>query len=85
MDKSMERENVSTLLLEVMQSVFFDPGITIDDETVAEDVNGWDSLSHVRLLLAIEKKFSITIGPLEADRLKNVGELIDLIQKKMAG
>lgn len=83
MRKSTKRENVSSQLQTVMQSVFFDQGITIEDETVAEDVNGWDSLSHVRLILAIEKKFSISIGPLEADRLRNVGELIDLIQKKM--
>lgn len=84
MSAAMNRDDIRSLLQTVMQSVFFDSEISIDDGTIAEDVNGWDSMSHVRLLLSIEKRFSISIGPLEADRLKNVGELVNLIHNKLS-
>lgn len=53
-------------------------------ETVATEVPGWDSLSHVRVLAAVEDAFSIRFRSLEVLRLKNVGELQALVDKKLA-
>lgn len=53
-------------------------------ETVASDVPGWDSLSHVRVLAAVEDAFDIRFRSLEVVRLKNVGELQALVDKKLA-
>jgi len=56
----------------------------INEETVAPQVPGWDSLSHVRILAAVEKHFGIRFRGLEVLRLKNVGELAALVEKKLA-
>jgi len=54
----------------------------IGEATVASDVPGWDSLTHVRILIAVENEFGIRIRPLEAIRLKTVGDLQRLIDSK---
>jgi acyl carrier protein len=46
-------------------------------------VDGWDSLAHVRLLLTAERKFGIRINAAEAGKLKNVGDLLDLLHAKV--
>ena len=57
----------------------------IQDETVAAEVPGWDSLSHVRILAAIEDAFGIRFRSLEVLRLRNVGELQALVDRKGGG
>jgi acyl carrier protein len=54
----------------------------LEDDTLASTVPGWDSLTHVRILLAVEDAFGIRIKGLEAIRLKNVGDLQRLIDTK---
>lgn len=57
----------------------------LQDDTLASNVPGWDSLSHIRILMAVEEAFGIKIKGLEAIRLKNVGDLQRLVTKKTAG
>jgi acyl carrier protein len=54
----------------------------LGDDTLASNVPGWDSLSHIRVLLAVEEAFGIRIKGLEAIRLKNVGDLQRLVSRK---
>jgi len=54
----------------------------LTDETIAPQVPGWDSLSHVAILAAVEKEFGIRFRGLEVLRLKNVGELQALVDRK---
>jgi acyl carrier protein len=54
----------------------------LSDETVAPQVPGWDSLSHVRILAAVEREYGIRFRGLEVLRLKNVGELQALVERK---
>ena len=75
--------DVLNTLAGIMRDVFIVPDLEVTRETSAADVPGWDSLSHVRLLLTLESQFGIKFRPLEADRLKNVGDLADLIQSKL--
>jgi len=56
----------------------------MSDETIAPQVPGWDSLHHVQILAAVEKEFGIRFRALEVLRLKNVGELQKLVDKKLA-
>jgi acyl carrier protein len=56
----------------------------LSDVTVASEVPGWDSLSHVRVLIAVEREFAIRFKSLEIIRLKNMGELQALVDKKCA-
>lgn len=52
------------------------------EATIGPQVPGWDSLSHVRILAAVEKEYGIRFRGLEVVRLKNVGELQDLVARK---
>lgn len=71
---------------EVFRDVFDDDRITINDSTTADEVDGWDSLNHISLIIAIEKRYRIKFATAEISRLKekgqNVGTLVDLIRRK---
>jgi acyl carrier protein len=54
----------------------------ITSATTADDVPGWDSLSHVRIILAIEAEYGVRFSTLEVLRMKKVGDLQDLIDRK---
>ena len=69
-------------LQEVFRDVFDDDEIVITNETTADDIEGWDSLTHVQLIVAVEKEFSVKFSTVEVMKLKNVGEFIELINKK---
>ncbi len=69
----------------VFCEVFDDDAIRITRETTADDIEGWDSLSHMNLIVAVEMRFKLRFTGGEIQGLKNVGELIDLIAKKAPG
>ena len=69
---------------EVFQEVFDDDELTVDRVTTADDVEGWDSLMHVTLLVNMEKAFGVRFTSSEVASLKNVGELVDLIDHRLA-
>lgn len=56
----------------------------LNDGTVAAEVPGWDSLSHINVVLAVEKHFGVRFKNLEVLRLKNVGDLQRLVDSKLA-
>ncbi len=70
-------------LQEVFRDVFDDDEIELTDETTAEDIDAWDSLTHVQLIVAVEKAFGLKFSTVEVMKLKNVGEFIALIDKKL--
>ncbi len=70
-------------LNEIFREVFDDDTIELKPETTANDVDGWDSLSHVNLILAIETKFAVTFGQKELLTFRNVGDLYKSIEKKL--
>ena len=76
--------NVKEILTEVFQDVFDDDELELFDEMTAEDVEEWTSLTHIQLIVAVEKKFGIKFTTVEVMKLKNVGEFIGLIEKKLA-
>jgi acyl carrier protein len=58
--------------------------LQIDERTTGEDVEEWDSLRHVRLMIAIEKKFGIRFRNAEIEALQNIGDLVGAIDAKVA-
>jgi acyl carrier protein len=80
----MSPEAIYTQLTDIFHDVFDDESIQVRPELTADDVDEWDSLSHIRLVLAIEKKFGLKFSAAEVGRLKNVGEFVSLIQSKSA-
>lgn len=65
---------------ETMRREFKNPAIAIDLDTTAEDIDGWDSLAHARLILALEERFGIEFPAARLFDLDNVGELVELIE-----
>lgn len=77
---------MDTEIYEKLNTVFrdvFDDDLTITPELTADDVDGWDSLAHIRLILSIQKAFGIKFSPVETSRLENVGALASLIKAKL--
>lgn len=68
---------------EVFREVFDDDGIELFDEMTAEDIEDWDSLAHIQLIVSIEKCFNIKFTTEEVLKLKNVGEFISLVNRKI--
>ena len=69
-------------LNQVFQDFFEDDELKINRDTQAEDVEGWDSVRHVSLMVKIEKTFGMRFTSSQVASLKNVGELVDLIDAK---
>jgi acyl carrier protein len=81
----IERSEVMRRLTEVFQETFDDPGLELRDSMTAADVDEWDSLQHIVLVLAVEREFRIRLNPAEVGKLENVGRMIDLLQAKAGG
>ena len=78
----MKREEVFGILDEIFQDVFDDESIKVEEGTTAEDIEDWDSLEHINLVVAIEKKFGMKFTMGEVTGMKNVGEMIDIILER---
>lgn len=72
---------------EVFRQVFDDPALVLRDDMTADDVPGWDSMAHIGLMVAAERRFKIKFATAEIAKLKepgqNVGTLIALVDKKL--
>ena len=79
----MTREEVFAKLTDVFHDVFDDDSIVLSDSTTSNDVEDWDSLEHINLVVAVEKCFAIKFNMGEVAKLKNVGEMTDLILSKV--
>lgn len=75
----MSREEVLSKLQDIIRDVFDDEDIEINEETVALDVDGWDSLAHITLMETIEGEFDVDFSMKEIVSVKNVGQIVDLI------
>ncbi len=80
----MEEKDIAVKLESVFQRVLERNDITITREMTADDVENWDSLRHVQLVTQVEEAFGVKFKLREVLGLKNVGDLIDLIQIKKA-
>lgn len=79
----MERNDILSEVEEIFREELELDELELTDETTAEDVEEWDSLSHVQLVVALEKAFGIKFSSREILSWDNVGDLIDCIQNKI--
>ncbi|MDR0546241.1 MAG: phosphopantetheine-binding protein [Dysgonamonadaceae bacterium] len=78
----MEKTEILQKIQSVFRDILDDKSITLKNETTASDVEGWDSLTHIQLIVAIEKGFKIKFASREILSWKNVGEMVDCISQK---
>lgn len=71
-------------LNQVFKDVFDRPELVIHENTTASDVAGWDSIQHISLVIAVEEHFNVRLSTADVTKLKNVGDMIQLIKGKLA-
>ena len=79
----MEKSKILEKLQEVFCDVFDNDEIVVTEDTVAEDIEEWDSLAHIQLAKELEKVFGIKLTAKEIMSWDNVGEMIDAIFEKL--
>ena len=79
----MSREEVYEKLNEVFRDVFDDEDIVVTDATTSDDIEDWDSLEHITLIVAIEKAFGVKFNMGEANKFKNVGDMVNVIMSRI--
>ncbi len=75
----MKRDEIYSKLNEIFRDVFDDETITVSDKTTANDIEDWDSLTHIVLIAAIEDEFGIKFDMRVVLKMKNVGEMVSII------
>lgn len=81
----MDSQDIYQNITPIFRDVFDIDSLTLQAGTTAQDVPGWDSLNNIRLMMSIQKRFGLKFSAAEIGRLKNVGELVILIQSKLKG
>ena len=76
---------VKARLRELLSEALDEDVAPLQDDTTAGDVEGWDSLAHLKLVVAIEEEWRIRFDIAELDAPRNVGELVDMIVRKAGG
>ena len=79
----MSRSNIITALTKIFIKEFDNESIVLKDDLTANDIDNWDSLSHMLMISSIEDEFSIRFKLKELNKMKNVGNLIDFIESKL--
>ena len=79
----MERSDILAKVEEIFREELEIDDLVLTDETTADDVEEWDSLSHVQLVAAMEEAFGIEFKSREILSWENIGDLIDSIEKKV--
>jgi acyl carrier protein len=79
----MDEAQIYARLSEIFENVFDDDTIQLTPALTAKDVDGWDSLAHIRLMLTVERSFKVKFSTTEIGNLENVGGLVALIKAKL--
>lgn len=75
----MSREEVFEKVTDIFRDVFDDDTLVIGDSTNSDDIEDWDSLEHIQLVVGMEKEFKVKFDIKTVNTLENVGQMVDLI------
>ena len=79
----MTHKEILEIVQDIFRDVFDDETLIITDSTNSSDIEDWDSLEHIALVVSMEKKFNLKFDLKEVNKLANVGEMVDLIASKL--
>lgn len=80
----MSRDQINATVQDIFRDVLDSDTLVIEDSLTAADVDGWDSLSHISIVSAIEKHYGIRFTLGELDSFNDIGDLIGMIEKKLS-
>ena len=78
----MDEQQIYAQLEGIFQDVFDEDSIQLTPQLSAKDVDGWDSLTHIQLMLIVERAFKVKFSTSEIGKLENVGDLVGLIKTR---
>ncbi len=78
----ISRVEILSRLNQIFQEVFDNDSLEIDETITADEIEEWDSIEHISLVIACEREFDIRLKAVEVGRLKNVGSLVDLVEAR---
>ena len=79
----MSRQEILDKVNEIFHDVFDDESIVVEEATTAEDIEDWDSLTHITLISEIESEFGFKFAMKDVLGMKDVGEMLDIIEKEV--
>lgn len=79
----MEEQEILSQVVEIFKEELDNEEIELTMESTAKEVEDWDSLSHIHLMVAIEKHFKIRFTSTEISSFKNVGEMVETVKKRL--
>jgi acyl carrier protein len=80
---NMTKQELLDDLMPVFVQILDDEDVVIGFSTTARDVDNWDSLNHLQLIVAIEKKYNVRFNSAEIDKFKTVGDILDTVLQKL--
>ena len=80
----MDQSSINEKLTKIFHEIFSNPSIVLSESLTANDVDNWDSLTHMILITEIETQFDIKFKLKELNKMKNVGDLIEIITLKLS-
>ncbi|WP_347049001.1 acyl carrier protein [Bacteroides fragilis] len=80
----MDRKIIMEKIQDIFRDVFDDEELVVEDSTSSDDIEEWDSLSHIQLVVAVEKTFGLKLTSKEILSWEDVGEMVDAIYAKLA-
>ncbi len=78
----MDEVQIYARLTEIFADVFDEDSIMVTPVLSAKDVDGWDSLTHIRLILTVERAFKFKVSTSEIGKMENVGDLVAIIKSR---
>lgn len=80
--------DIQQQLHSILRDVFNDPTLAVNDEMTAIDIDGWDSLAHINVIIAMERGFGVKFATAEISQVKepgqNIGSLVRLVERKLS-
>lgn len=79
----MERKEILAKLNDIFHEVFDDDAIVVTEATTANDIEDWDSLTHITLIASVEDEFGMKFSMKDVIGMKNVGEMVDILEEEI--
>lgn len=76
----MNEEQIMAQLTDLFRELFDDDAIVLRPDTTADDIDGWDSFTHLNMIIAVDGRFGIRIHPKEVESMANIGDLARIIK-----
>ncbi len=80
----MERNEIFLGIVEILKDIFDDDELEIEESTSSEDIEDWDSLEYINIIVAVEKRFKVKFSVDDIKNIENVGAMVNLVERKMS-